>query len=186
MQEHRVERLASRSGQAERHVGNAQHGSHAGHGRLYKLYALYRLDAVAPALLHAGADRENEGIEEKVLRQEPITPHGQVINRLGSTQLPFRGAGLPVGVDAGAYDRGPVLTCERQEAVEACALGVAFFEVDRVDKGFAGDVLQAALDDRRFGRVEHERQRRLSCKTARDLGHVRDAVFPGVIDAHVE
>ena len=34
-----------------------------------------------------GADRQREGIEEKVLGQQPVTPDGQVIDRLGGTQL---------------------------------------------------------------------------------------------------
>ena len=42
------------------------------------------------------------------------------------------------------------------------------------------------FDDRRLGRVEHERQRRLRREPARDLVHVDRAVAADVVDAHVE
>ena len=68
-----------------------------------------RLDAVPAALLHAGRQRQSEGVEEEVLRLEAVAPDGEVVDRPGGAQLPVGGAGLALGVDAGADDSGAVV-----------------------------------------------------------------------------
>jgi hypothetical protein len=47
-------------------------------------------------------------------------------------------------------------------------------------------VLESALDDWGFRRVDHERQGRLGGKTAGDLGHIGHSVLTGVVDTNVE
>ena len=58
------------------------------------------------------------GIEEQVLRGQPVAVDGQVVDGPGRPQLPFRRAGLALGVDAGADHGRAVLPGQRQEAVE--------------------------------------------------------------------
>src|ERR1019366_1937550 len=73
-----------------------------------------------------------------------------------------------------------------QGSGQAGAGAVALFEVYGVDYGLAGDVLESALDDWGFRRVDHERQGRLGGKTAGDLGHIGHSVLTGVVDTNVE
>ena len=80
----------------------------------------------------------------------------------------------------------PYSRARLEHAVHALALVLALFEVGGVEDRLAAVVLQAGFDDRRLGRVEHERQRRLRREPARDLVHVDGAVAADVVDAHVE
>ena len=110
VQEHRVEGLAGGGAEAERDIGNPEHGPHTGIGGLDEPYALYGFDAVPAALFHARADRQGEGVEKEVLGTQAVTTDGQVVDGPGGPQLPLRRAGLAFGVDAGADDGGAVLT----------------------------------------------------------------------------
>ena len=85
-----------------------------------------------------------------------------------------------------ATTAAPCSLHERHDPGEARVGPVAVLEVDRVDDGAAAEHLQAGLDDRRLGRVEHQRQRRRGGEPAGDLAHVGDAVAADVVHAHVE
>ena len=145
-----------------------------------------RLDPVPAALFHPGADGKHERVEQQVLRRQPVAVDRQVVDRRGRPQLPVGGPGLTFGVDTGAHHGGPVLPGQGQEEVQAGAGGIAVLQVDRVQDGLARDQLQPGLDDRRLGRVEHDRHGRLSGESAGDFLHVGHAVFPGVIHTNVE
>ena len=186
VEEDRVEGVAGGGGEAEADVGEPDEGAHAGELGLDPPDALDGLDPVPAALLHPGADRQHQGIEEQVLGRQPVAVDGQVVDGPGRPQLPLGRAGLALGVDAGADHRGAVLAGQRQEAVQAGARRVAVLEVDRVEDGLAGDQLQAGLDHGRLGRVEHDRQGGLGGEAAGHFLHVGHAVLAGVVDAHVE
>ena len=158
----------------------------AGQLGLDQLDALDRLDAVPPALLHAGRQGQGEGVEQQVAGLEAVAVDGEVVDGLGRAQLPLGGAGLALLVDARAHDRRPVLPSQREEAVEAGAGGVAVLQVHRVEDGLAADPLEGGLDDGRLGGVDDEGDARLGGEPADDLVHVGDAVLAGVVDADVE
>ena len=67
------------------------------------------LDPVAPALLHAGRQRQRQGVEEEVLGFEPVALHRDVADGPRRPQLPLGRAGLALLVDAGAHDGGAEL-----------------------------------------------------------------------------
>ncbi len=148
--------------------------------------ALDGLDAVLPALLHAGGQGEREGVEDEVLGPQAVAPDGDVVNGPGRPQLPFGGARLSLGVDARADDRRAELLGQGEERVEPGADVVPLFEVDRIDDGPAADPGQRGLDHRRLGRVDHQRHGRLGGEPGGNLLHVGDAVGARVVDAHVD
>ena len=120
VQEHRVEHLAGRRVEPEGDVGQPEDGGHAGQLRLDPPDALDGLDPVLAALLHAGRQRQGQRVEEQVLGRQAVALDGDVADVAGRPQLPLRGAGLALLVDAGADDGGPELAGEPQERVEAC------------------------------------------------------------------
>ena len=130
VQENRVEGLAGRRGQAERNVGDPEHGPHTGVRRLDELYALYRFDTVAAAFFHPRAYGQYQGVEKEVFGKKAITVDSQVVYGAGRPHFPFRRPRLALGVDAGAYDGRAVVTGQPEETVEAGAFGVTFLEVD--------------------------------------------------------
>ncbi len=186
VQEDRVEDLACRGVEAERHVGEPEHGGHAGKLGLDAPDALDCLDAVLSALLHAGREGQGERVEDQVVRLEPVAMHGDVVDLAGGAHFPLCRARLPLLVDAGAHHGGPELAGEPQECVEAGARRVAFLEVDRVENGSAPEPLECGAHHGPLGRVHHERHARLGAQSARHLGHVGHAVGAGVVDAHVD
>ena len=148
--------------------------------------ALDGLDPVLAAFLHAGRQRQGERVEEQVLRGQAVALHGDVADVAGGAHLPLRRAGLTLFVDTRAHDGGTELAGEPEERVEAGAGLVTLLEVDRVEDGPAPDPLQRGAHDRTLGRVDHQRDTGLGAQPARHLGHVGDAVGPGVVDADVD
>ena len=108
------------------------------------------------------------------------------ISRVGDAHLPLGGARLALLVDGQRDDGGAVLLDDRHDPGEPRPGPVAVLVVDRVDDRAAAEQLEAGLDHRRLGRVEHQRQRRRGGEPAGDLAHVRDAVAADVVDADVE
>ena len=105
---------------------------------------------------------------------------------LGDLDLPRRGAGLAALVDGQRDHRRAVLADHRHQLGHPGVRAVAVLVVHRVDDRAAADQLEARLDHRGLGRVEHQRQRRGGAEPAGDLAHVGDAVPADVVDADVE
>ena len=116
----------------------------------------------------------------------PQLPVRSSISRVATDDLPVGGAGLALFVDGERDDRGAVLADQRHHLGDAGVRAVAVLVVDRVDHRAATEQLQAGLDDRRFGRVQHQRQGGRGGEPADDLPHVGHAVPADVVHAHVE
>ena len=129
VEEHGVQHPPGRGGEPERDVRDTEHGVGARELPLDRTDRLDRLDAVAAALLHAGRERQRQGVEEEVLVGEPVAPDGEVTDRAGRGELPLGGTGLAVLVDAGADHGGAVLGGEGQERIEPRAGRIAILEV---------------------------------------------------------
>src|SRR5258708_16995551 len=107
--------MTGRRIEPEADVGEPKDRPHTRQRRLDQLNALDRLDAVAPTLLHSGRQWEGERVEEEVSRCDPVLRDGDVVDRLGRTQLPCSGPGLTLGVDARADDGRAVVSGQREE-----------------------------------------------------------------------
>ena len=118
VEEDRVEDLSGGRVEAERHVGQAEDGVDAGQLGLDPADALDGLDAVPPALLHAGGQGEGQGVEQEVLGAQPVALDGDVVDGRGRPHLPVGRAGLTLLVDAGADDGGAELLGQGEERVE--------------------------------------------------------------------
>ena len=186
VQEDRVQHLAGGGLEAERDVGQSEGGLDARVTPLELGDRVDRLDPVPPGLLLAGGDREREAVEDDVLLAHPPV-HGQVGDQpLGDLDLPRRGAGLAALVDGQRDHRRAVLADHRHQLGDPGVRAVAVLVVDRVDDRAAADQLEARLDHRGLGRVEHQRQRRGGAEPPGDLAHVGHAVPADVVDADVE
>ncbi len=144
------------------------------------------LDPVAAGLLLAGGDREGEAVHEDVLRGDAVVVAQVGDQAVGDAQLPVRGARLALLVDGQGDDRRPVLLDQRDDLGEARARSVAVLVVHRVDDRPAAEHLQAGLEDRRLGGVQHDRQRGGGGQPAGELAHVTGAVTAHVVHAQVE
>ncbi len=181
-----VEHLAGGGVQSERDVGEPEDRAHARQLGLDAPDRLDRLDAVAARLDHARRERQGQGVDEDVRGAQSVARHREVGDVPRRADLPVRGAGLTLFVDARRHDRRAELGREAEKAVEARARSVALFEVDRVEDGLAAEPGQRLACDGGLGRVHHDGYRRLGGEAAHDLVHVTDAVGAGVVDADVE
>ena len=145
VQEHAVQHVARRGLEAERHVRQPEHGVRARQLGLDAADRLDRLHRVAAEVVVAGRQRERERVEDQVGRLEAVALDRDVVDALGDAHLPLGGAGLALFVDREADDGRAVLAREPEHAVHALALGLALFEVGRVEQRLAAVVLQARL-----------------------------------------
>ena len=186
MQEHRVQHHACGRVQPEAHVRDAQGRRERGVRLGDATDGLDGLEGVAPRLLLARADRERQAVDDDVgLVHAPVG--GEVGDEaLGDTHLPIGGAGLALFVDGQGDHGGAVFLDHRHDPGVARRGAVAVFVVDRVDDRAPGQRLQAGLNDRRLGGVDHDRERHRRVEPERQLAHVDRAVASDVVGAEIE
>ena len=147
---------------------------------------LDRVDRVAAQVVVARRQRERQRVEDQVARRQAVALGGDLVDAVGDLHLPLDVAGLAALVDQQADHGRAVLAGQRHHPVEAAAGQLAVLEVGRVEDRPAADVLQAGLQHRRLGGVEHERHAGLGGEALGDLVHVDGAVAADVVDADVE
>ena len=186
VEEHGVQHLAGRGARPNETFEIPSTVCTPGSSRLIALIASIVSMPSRRLSVHARRQRQRQGVEEEVLRFKPVAPDGEVVDRPGGVELPRRGAGLALLVDAGANDRGAVLRGESQERVEPRARPVAVLEVHRVDDAAPAEEFERGARDGGLGRVDDDRGRRLRREPTHHLAHVGDAVGAGVVDADVD
>src|SRR5439155_193335 len=82
-----VEHLAPRRGQPERDVGDAEDRLALREAGLDRPQTLDRLDRRADVVRVAGADGEDERIEDQVARGDPVLAREQLVRALGDREL---------------------------------------------------------------------------------------------------
>src|SRR5207247_11424250 len=120
--------------------------------------AFHRLDRSADIVFIPGGAREDQGIENDVLRSEPVFFRQQLVGTLGNRELPLarKRLGLQlVLIDAADHYGSSELMSNRHEAFE---FFLAVLEVDGIDDGFALAIGQRQLNRRRVGRIDHQRR----------------------------
>jgi hypothetical protein len=125
-------------------------------------------------------------VEDDVLGREAELVDQDAVGACADLGLALEGVGLALLVEGHHHRRRAVAAHQRGLAPE---LGLAFLEADAVDDALALDALEAGLDDRPLGRVDHHRH-------ARDLGlaghqleealHGRGAVEHGLVHVDVD
>jgi len=168
VEEHRVHRLAHRivAAERERHVAHA-----AAHQRVrqLRLDAPRRLDegeTITVVLLDAGGNGEDVGIENDVLGCEAHPLGEDAVSPLTDGDAPLDAVGLALLIEGHDHRRCAVAAHRARVLDEAL---LAFLEADGVDDCLALHALQARLDDRPLGGVDHHRH-------ARDVGLGRHQV----------
>ena len=186
IEHHGVQHFAARLGQSERDVGDAENGFAARQRLLDQPDAFDRLDAGADVIFVAGADREDQRIEDDVFGLDAVFFGEQLERALRDLQLALARDGLRlllVLVDASDDQRGAEAARERHDFLEAL---LAVFEVDRIDERLARRALERFFDDAVIGRVDHQRHfdfLDFDFEKAGDVGHL---VAIGILQAYVE
>ena len=137
-----------------------------GHVGLDDPRRLDEVDRVVVVLLEPRRNREDVGIEDDVGRVETGSFGEQPVGALADLDLPLDRVRLPALVERHHDDRRAVPPHELGLLEE---VRLTFLQRDRVDHRLALHALQARLDDRPLGAVDHDRH-------ARDLGLRRDVV----------
>ncbi|CAM5610994.1 hypothetical protein KAURM247S_00180 [Kitasatospora aureofaciens] len=186
VQEDRVEHHAGGRVEAEGDVRQAEGGLHPRVAALELADRLDRLDAVPAGLLLAGGQGEGEAVDQDRALVDAVVG-GQLGDQpLGDLHLLLGRTGLALLVDGQRDQAGAVLAGQRRDPAEARVGGVAVLVVDRVEHRAAAERLQAGLQHRRFGGVQHDRQGGGGGQPAGDLLHVGDAVAADVVHAQVQ
>ena len=145
--------------------------------------ALKGLDPVVAALFHAGGEGRASGSKSGSSGASPPLD-GDVPNIAGGSQLPLRGAGLALLIDAGADHGGAELTSNRKNVSSRVPGSSPSSRLTELRTGATTNPFQGGSGDWALGRVDHERDAGLGGEPAGNFGHVGHAVGAGVVDAH--
>ena len=168
VQEHRVEHLPRRRVQTERDVRQARawsahRGDASSDPRIASMVSMpSRRDSSWPVQIVK--------VKASMRMSDSSTPQFVVmssISRSAIAHLLVGGAGLALLVDGQRDHRGAVLGDQLHGLLEPRLGAVAVLVVHRVDRAPAAEMLQTGLQHRRFGGVEHDRQRRRGGQPAR-------------------
>ncbi len=143
-------------------------------------------DGVRVVLLHPRRDREDVGVEDDVLGQEPDDARQQVECPPQDGHPPLDRLGLASLVEGHDDDGGAVAAAEAGLAQE---LRLPLLERDRVDDALALELLEPRLDDRPFRAVDHDRHGRdvgLCGDPPEEAGHRGDAVEHRLVHVDVD
>ena len=186
VQEHRVEHDPRDRLEAEGDVGQPERGADLRMPLFEQPDRLDCLQTVATRLLLAGAQGEGQAVDQDVALCQPPLAGQRGDQPLGDPQLPLRGTGLAFLIDAQRHDGGSVLLDDRHHPAEPAVGPLPVLEVDAVDDRPATQALQARLDDRRLGRVQHQRQRAGRREPGSGSPHIDGAVAADVVDTQVD
>ena len=188
VEERRVHGPAHRLAGAEREgdVAHAAGDLHVGKELLDLPGGLDEAHGVAVVLLDAGADGQDVGVEDDVLRRHPHPLGQQVVRPARDADLVLDGDGLARFVEHHHHAGGAVASDQPGVAQE---LLLALLEADRVDDRLALHALQARFEDRPLGAVDHHGHAgdvRLGGHQVQQVRHDRLAVDQPVVDVHVD
>ena len=147
---------------------------------------LNEIDRVVVMLLDARGHGQHIGIENYVLRREADLPGQDPVGAPADLHLAFQGVGLTRFVKGHDHDRSPVpldqpgIVCERL---------LALFQTDRVHHGFALHALEARLDHRPLGAVDHDWHAgdiRLRGDQAQELHHRLFRIQHGFVQVDID
>ncbi len=186
VEEHRVEHPPCRSLEAERHVGDAEHGVDPRQLGLDPLDCFDGLHRIAAEVVVARGEWERERIEDQVGRFKAVFVDGEVVDPVRHLHLPLDVAGLAPLVDEEADDGGAVLTGQRKDAAGSGVGAVAVLEVRGVEHAAPSETLEPSLHHLRLGRVEHDGSGNVGGESRRQQRHVGNAVPADVVDAEVD
>ena len=141
---------AEREGQVRQAAGNMA----ARQGLLDPAGRLDKGEAIGVMFLDAGGDGENVRIEDNVLRRNPGLSGQQTVGPSTDVDLAIDGIGLALLVERHDH-HGRAVAANAPGLFEERRL--ALLQADRIDDGLALDAFQPGLDDRPFGRIDHDR-----------------------------
>ena len=186
IEHHGVQYFAARFGQSKGDVRDAEDGLASRQRVLDEANAFDRLDARADIVFVAGADREDQRVEDDVFGLDAVFFGEQLERALGHLQLARARNSLRlllVVVDTADDERGAEAAGERHDLLEAI---LAVLEVDRIDQRLARRALERFFDHAMIGRIDHQRHFHFfdfDFKKARDVRHL---VAIRILEAYVE
>ena len=147
---------------------------------------LEEIDRVVVMLLDARRDSEDVRIEDDVLGGEVGLRGEELVGAGADADLFVAGGGLALFVE-GHHDRRGAVAADEAGAAEELVLAV--LERDRIHDALALQTLETLLEDRPFGRVDHDRHARdfrLGRDQVEKLYHRRLAVDQRLVDIDIE
>ncbi len=186
IEHHGVKHFAARLRQSERDVRDAENGFATRQRLLDQPDALDGLDAGADIIFVAGADRENQRIEDDVLGLDAVFFGEQFERSLRHLQLAIardRLRLLLVVVDTSDHQRGAEAPRQRHHFLETI---LAVFEIDRIDQRLARGALERFFDHTMIGRIDHQWHFYFFDFYFEEAGDVRHLVAIRILQAYVE
>src|ERR1700733_10703028 len=175
VEKHRVHGFAHRivAAKRKRHVAHAAAHVYRGHALPDRGGGFDEIEAVAIVLLDAGRHREDIRVEDDVFGRESDAFRQERVGTLADRHFSIDGVGLAPLVEV-HHDHGGAVAHAEARVREKRLL--ALLQADRIDDGLALHALEARLDHRPFGGIDHDRHAR-DIRFARDhiqeLGHGR-------------
>ncbi len=185
MEEDRVQDATGGGIEAERDIGDTEHGADARKLALDLPDGIQGGHAVFAQVVVAGGERKGEGVEDQVLGSQPVAVDRQVVDAMRDPQLPLQGAGLALLVDEEADDTGPMLLGQLEHPVEPGAGRLTVFEVGAVEQTATTQPLQPRFHHLGLGRVEDHRSCHVGGEGGGQPGHVGHPVPAHVVDTEV-
>ncbi len=183
IEKHRVEHVAGGRVEAERDVREPEDDLNLRELGADRGDRIERRDPEAAVVLVAGADREGQGVDQKVRAWQAVAVAGEVDQAAGDLELASHVLGHAGLVDRQRDHAGAELARELH-ALRGRLLAV--LEVDRVQDRLAAIELERGLEHRQLGRIEHQRAVDGAAQARDDLGHVAALVATDVGGADVE
>ena len=186
VEEHAVEHVPQRGLEAEAHVRHAEHGGHAGELGLDAADGLDRLDAVAPQVLLAGAERERERVEDEVGRLDAVALDGEVVDALADANFQSAVRAWPSSsiarqITAAPYSRASGTRGRSREPGPSPSSRLAELRIALPPECCSpASITSGSVESSTSGSGAWV------AKRTGDLVHVGDAVAADVVDAHVE
>ena len=186
VEEHTVEHVASCRRQTKAHIGHAQSRVTAGDLGLDASNRFDGVKGVAAQVVIARRQRERQSVEDQIARIESVTLGSDVMESVSDLHLPFDVSRLAAFVDEETDHGGAVIASQGEHSVHSGSLGVAVFEIRRIENGSAAEVFERRFENLGFGRVENQRNADLSGESLGEFVHVLRSITSDVVDAQVQ
>ena len=188
VEERRVHRFADDivAAERERQVAHAAAHLHARAGRLDDAGRLDEVDRIGVVLFETGRDGEDVRVEDDVRGVEARALGQQRVGALADRHLPLDRVGLALLVERHDDHAGPVAPDDRRLLEK---IRLAFLQADRIHDRLALHALQAGLNHRPLGAVDHERHARdfrFGRDVVQELGHRLLGIEHALVHVHVD
>ena len=183
VQEHAVQHMPCRRIQTEGDIGKTEHNLNIREFLPDHPDALQRPLPQLAIILIAGGDGEGQRVNHQVALRQAMLGAGKIHQAAGDAQLVLGRLGHADLVDGQRNDRRAEFLRQLHAVFRSL---FTLLEIDRVDDRLAAMQFQGGLDDRRLGRIDHQRRVHTARKPRDHLAHLEHLIAPHEGGADVE